>query len=248
MRAGSVISTILKYLVLLAIVAYLVFVVIEVIRPAENEVCTGVELCLEGDTTNTLIDRSGIIRILSSHKMVIEGRPFRELDIKRIDSLLQSNPYVDTVVSYPSSSGELCIRMRLAEPLLHIIPESGKEFYLDRQGRILPAGGLNTNLCIVTGNVTRQFIKDHLLSLATIVNDDPYWRLQAQQINVTEKREIQLIPRTGNHTVILGDSAKMVEKLQRVRLFYEKGMPEVGWNTYKTINAEYNGQIVCTRK
>jgi hypothetical protein len=30
-------------------------------------------------------------------------------------------------------------------------------------------------------------------------------------------------------------------------VFYEKAIPEVGWNKYRTIDLEYDGQIICRK-
>ncbi|MCD8285036.1 MAG: hypothetical protein LUB62_02265 [Prevotellaceae bacterium] len=248
MTFKSVSITILKYIALLAVAGYLVFAVVRFVRPARDVVCQGVELLFDGDSAGSLISKEDVMGILQKHEIQPVGQAFSDIDMSLIDSVLGSNPYVDTVVAYPNSAGELCIRLSAVCPVLHVFPQEGKEFYLDRSGKTMPAGGESMNLCVVTGNVSRQYAKSSLLALGKLLVDDPYWRLQAQQINVTEKREIQLIPRTGNHIVILGDTADLADKLRRVRLFYEKGMPEAGWNTYSMINAEYKGQLVCTRR
>ncbi|MCD8265863.1 MAG: hypothetical protein LUC33_01780 [Prevotellaceae bacterium] len=240
-----------KYIALLAVAGYLAFAVVRLVRPARDAVCQGVELSFDGDSAGSLISKEDIMDILRKRGIQTEGQAFSSIDMPLIDSLLSANPYIDSVVVYPNSAGELCIRLSAACPVLHVFPLEGKEFYLDRSGKTMPGASYRSqspNLCVVTGNVTQQWAKSCLLSLGKTVCDDPYWRLQAQQINVTEKREIQLIPRTGNHIVILGDTSDIEDKLRRVRLFYEKAMPEAGWNTYATINAEYRGQLVCTRR
>ncbi len=248
MNIRGIISTVLKYTVLLAIVGYLVFVALKVARPVEDTLCTGVELKFDNGTDLSLIDSVGVNKILSSHNVEIEGKAFSAIDIPKIDSLLMSNPYIDSVITYPNSANKLCIRLRTAQPLLHVIQGSGREFYLDSNGNILPSGGQNLNLCIVTGSVSQVFAKENLLSIGKFLRDDPYWKLQAQQINVTPRGEIQLVPRTGDHLLILGDATNIADKLGRIRVFYEKGLPQAGWNTYKTISAEYDGQLVCTRR
>ncbi len=248
MKKSKIFSAIIKYLILLSLVGYLAFVAIKVIHPVEEVLCTGVDIRIEGDQDNLLINSSDVGKILSAHNITPEGQPFSKVDFKKIDSLLISNPRIDSVVSYPNSAGKLCLRLWAAQPILHIMPGNGKEFYLERTGKIIPGSGLNTNLCVVTGSVTHKFATENLVSLGTILNDDPYWKLQAQQINVTPSGEIQLVSRTGNHILILGDSSNISDKLRRIRTFYEDALPKVGWNTYKTINAEYSGQLVCTKK
>ncbi len=248
MKISRTASTVLRYIVLLAIVGYFVFAAVRVIRPAEDVPCMGVDIQFETGADISLVPPAEVTRILSANGIELTGMPFRNIDVGKIDSLLMSNPYIDTAVAYPNSVGKLCIRLRVAQPLLHIIPSDGKEFYLDSEGKTLPGGGQNMNLCVVTGKVSPRFARESLLALGKFLRDDPYWGLQVQQINVTPEGELQLVPRTGDHLLILGDTADIAGKLGRVRVFYEKGLPQAGWNTYKTINAEYDGQLVCTRR
>jgi cell division protein FtsQ len=39
----------------------------------------------------------------------------------------------------------------------------------------------------------------------------------------------------------------MEKKFENLRLFYEKGLPQVGWNTYREIDISYEDQIVGRR-
>ena len=248
MKKSTLATNILKYLILLSVIGYLGFALVKVIRPAEEMVCTGVELQFVDKEENTLISEEGVRNILTSHKITPKGQSFGNIDFKEIDSLLSSNPYIDTVTTYSNSAGKLCIKVRTMHPVLHILSDTGDEFYLDRTGRIMARGGLNTNLCIVTGNVTRTYASKHLVTLGNFLCEDPSWSLQAQQVNITKDGEVQLFPRVGDFTIELGEPTHIAEKLSNIRIFYEKGLTAAGWNKYKTISAAYKDQIVCTKK
>ncbi len=247
MKTSVIIKSLIKGLAIIIVVSYVVFAIFKVASPAKEQVCTGLEVEFMDDVENALIDARGVENILATHKVSAKGLTFVDIDTDLIDSLLMDNPYIDTVYCYQNSADGLSIRVTPTEPILHCMPASGKDFYIDRGGDILPGGGLNTNLCIVTGHVTQQFAKENLLTLAYILCDDPYWRLQAEQIYVTKDHDLHLFMRTGDQTIVLGPPTDVADKLERVRLFYEKAMGEVGWNTYKTIDAQYKGQLVCTK-
>ena len=84
--------------------------------------------------------------------------------------------------------------------------------------------------------------------MAEYIHDNDFWNKQIEQITVSSKDEVTLYPRVGNHTIVLGNTQNYKDKLDRMLLFYEKGLPKVGWNKYKTINLAFNGQIVCTKR
>jgi cell division protein FtsQ len=54
------------------------------------------------------------------------------------------------------------------------------------------------------------------------------------------------VPRAGDFKVKLGSLNEYEEKLDRLKLFIDKGLNVVGWNRYSEVNLEYNNQIVCT--
>lgn len=247
MNTKTVMLSLLKVFALLSVMGYLGFALAKLSRPTGEMVCTGVDIAFEDSTANLLLTHDDVRHLLMAHKLSPKGMRYSDINTREIDSLLSQSPYIDTVTTYRTSAGMLMVRVLPMKPILHVIADSGDDFYIDRQGRVMPGGGQNTNLCIVTGHVSRHFASQRLVELGILLCDDPYWSLQTQQVNVTARDELELVPRTGNHLVLLGEPHDLASKLERIRIFYAKGMPRTGWNKYKTISAEYEGQIVCTK-
>ena len=147
-----------------------------------------------------------------------------------------------------SDRGTLCINVTPQKPILMVMAENGEQYYLDKEGATMPLDKFNLQLCVATGNITPQFAKQHLLPLAHYIYGSPFWSEQIEQIHVFSQDNITLYPRVGNHTIVLGDSRNFEDKLNRMLLFYEKGLPQVGWNRYESINLAYKGQIVCKKR
>ncbi|MCF8296880.1 MAG: hypothetical protein K9J13_04975, partial [Saprospiraceae bacterium] len=82
--------------------------------------------------------------------------------------------------------------------------------------------------------------------LAKAITKDEFFKAQIEQIYIN-KNEIELIPKVGDHVIIFGSISDMDEKLDKLKLFYIKGLKKTGWNNYKTINLKYRNQIVCTK-
>lgn len=242
------IKTLLKTLLLLAAVGYLIFALVKVSRPADEMVCTGVEYLFTDSNDVRLIDEQMVSNLLTQHKISPKGKMLADIDVRGIERQLSANPYIDTVNCYHTASGKLCIRIKSLHPIMHVFAKDGDEFYVDKQGHIMPAGGLCTDLPIITGNVTRKYATTRLIGLATLLNEDSYWKRQAQQVNIDNKGQVEIIPRISEQKILLGEPKNYAEKLQHVRLFYEKGMPKTGWNKYNVINAAYRNQIICTKE
>ena len=65
---------------------------------------------------------------------------------------------------------------------------------------------------------------------------------------LTDNDEIDLIPRVGNQIIHLGTTENYEGKLRNLEAFYDKVLPEVGWNKYSVINLEFKDQIVCKKR
>jgi cell division protein FtsQ len=67
------------------------------------------------------------------------------------------------------------------------------------------------------------------------------------QINVVKNSEVELVPRVGNHIVLLGGVDRYEQKLEKLNKFYTEGLGYDSWNKYKVINLKYENQVVCSK-
>ena len=64
---------------------------------------------------------------------------------------------------------------------------------------------------------------------------------------IKENKEIELVPRVGNHTILLGDITNYQENSES-SICFMKRVNQVGWNDYKEINLKFRNQIVCVKR
>ena len=133
-------------------------------------------------------------------------------------------------------------------PILRIKSQDGSDYYLGSRGEIIDHSSGVAPVPVGTGNISKAFAKNELLELMEIINNDPFWKAQIQQIHVSNNQELQLVPRVGGHLLVLGPAENVRNKLDRLYNFYYKGLNEIGWNKYKSISVEYNNQIICKKQ
>ncbi len=238
---------VLKILLIALAIGYLAFAVTKLRHPAEDRVCETLVIETEDGSVHNFVDSSYIHSILKKNKIALKGEKLSQINLQEIEDLLKENPYIDSVDCYHTDRGALCISVFPQRPVLMVMAAGGEQYYVDRKGNTMPMDKFNLSLCVATGNISREFAAKGLLPLAEYIHHHPFWSKQIEQIHVASEDEISLHPRVGEHTIILGDTRNFEEKLDRMLLFYEKGLPRVGWNRYKSINLAYKGQIVCTR-
>ncbi len=89
----------------------------------------------------------------------------------------------------------------------------------------------------------------NLITFVERIERDNFWRSEIVQI-VAEKSasgglRINLIPRSGDYKVILGELTEVDEKLSKLMNFYQTILCGGGWEQFESINVEYRNQIVC---
>lgn len=95
-----------------------------------------------------------------------------------------------------------------------------------------------------------------LVNFVKSVSDDGFWASQIVQVNVLgggggsvwKEPQIELIPRAGDHIILLGElDGNEAERLEKLRIFYHNALSREGWETQRYINIKYDRQVICTR-
>ena len=101
---------------------------------------------------------------------------------------------------------------------------------------------------VVTGYIDRKMAKNEIFKLGQFINNNPFWRSQIEQFNITQTKEVEIVPLVGDHIIFLGKAEEYEDKFKRLKIFYEKALNIVGWNKYDRISLEFSNQIICTKK
>jgi len=219
--------------------------------------CTDIKILIPG--ADNFIEREEIDAILKEDQGVLLGRNLENINIHKIEKKLQSNPYIGFAKVYVDMDGVLHIEVKQRQPILRILNENGQDFYIDNDGLKMPiSSNFTANVLVATGHITEVFgsrvdslhtqLARDLYKTAQYIKKDTLWDSQIEQIVVDQKNDIELIPRVGNQRIILGDADSLEKKMKNLLLFYKKAMPQVGWDTYRTINIKYTNQIVCEKR
>ena len=67
-------------------------------------------------------------------------------------------------------------------------------------------------------------------------------------IYISQTGDIELVPKVGNHIVVLGSIDNLDEKFENLLAVYKEGFANSGWDKYVKLNLKYKNQVVCTKK
>ncbi len=94
-----------------------------------------------------------------------------------------------------------------------------------------------------------DFLK--LINFVGWIDEDSFWGAEIVQIvaqtTPSGALELELVPRSGNHTILFGDINNVEQKFEKLMRFYKEGLNSRGWDNYSTINIKYDGQVVCSK-
>ena len=94
-----------------------------------------------------------------------------------------------------------------------------------------------------------------LISFVKFLGEDSFWNAQIEQINVvpalqgsvSQDYNVELTPRAGDHTILLGELDEYHDKLGKLLGFYRNGLEYEGWHTYRYIDLRFRGQVICRK-
>lgn len=204
-----------------------------------------------------LSDRDVRQNLLLSFGNTLEGTELADLEVERMEQVLEEDPFVADAETYVGQSNTLHVRIKQREPILRVLDNTGGNYYLDKTGAKIPCSALYTaRVLVATGNIApysldfqkrkKNTLKD-LFYLAEVLSKDSDLSAFIQQVHINNAGEFILIPLIGDQKIVLGSTRNLEDKLKRLKIFYTEGMPYAGWRKYRTVNLKFSGQVVCAR-
>lgn len=241
-------QTLLKLLLLIGVTAYLIFACFAFLTREDTMQCKNLNILIADSAQATLITAKDVDLMLRKSHLYPIGKAMKDIDLARLQQTLQKDPFIREAICVKTPGERINVMVQQRLPLLRIIADNGEDYYVDNNGFPMEARGYEADLPVVTGKVTKDFIKKHLLPLGKLLSQDEYWNNQVMQIQVQENQEIDLSLRVGTAIVHLGEANNYEKKMNNLRAFYDKVLPNVGWNRYQSISVAYENQVIGTKQ
>jgi len=256
-----------KFLKILALipVLYLIVLPVYLASSTNSKPCGGIIIDIKDSAEYHFVTRKQLLNLAYGNSSRILGQPVKSIKLDEIENRVNVLRELKFAEVYRTIDGNIHIYADQREPVMRLMPDSGGDYFLDEDGVVVRKRNLYTpRLHIVGGNINissamlngvsvldtsiKNTILRDIYQLVNYINDDDFWSAQIDQIYVDDNNDIDLIPRVGNQTVHLGTIENFKGKLRNLEAFYDKVLPEVGWNKYSVINLEFKDQIVCKKR
>ncbi len=250
------IKKIAKILTWIGIAAWFVVMMGFVSGESEEVLCNRIDVILGDTLDNRFVTRSDVRNMIELAESQLQGYPLSQINTRNLERKIEENRFIKNAEVSKDISGRLSISVEQRVPLVRILPDGQRGYYLDTEGKILPLSDRFTPLIMLasgsipdpgTSDIARGRLAE-IYRFCEYLAEHEFWNQQVVQIYVNSRGEYELIPRVGAHQILLGSMEQWEKKLRNLELLYAQGLSRHGWNEYKTINLKYTNQVICTKR
>jgi cell division protein FtsQ len=246
-------------------VLYLISMPVYLASSSNSKPCSDIVISIKDSADYHFVTKRQLLNLVYGNNSRILGKPVKSISALDIEERINVLRELKVAEVYIAIDGSLHVFVDQRNPVMRVIPDEGGDYFMDEDGFMFRRRNLYTpRLHIVEGNINvtpamldsvsvldttiKNTILKDVYHFVNYINSDNFWSAQIDQISVDSRNEIDLIPRVGNHLIHLGTFENYKGKLRNLQAFYDKILPEVGWNKYSNIDLEFKDQIVCKKR
>ena len=208
--------------------------------------CAKFDVVVTDSADLSFISRAGIRRYVALSGNDPTGRAMSEVNTDVIEHLLDDNPMIRSAQCYKTNGDRVLLKIKQRKPKFRVMGDVN--YYVDTERQIMPVSTeYSAYVPVVTGVSDHSLAQTVVYDFVDYITGDEFWDAQVEQIAVSPDTTITLVPRVGNHVIILGKPVRIKQKLAKMMTLYEKGFTIAGWPDYKTIDLRIRNQIICKK-
>ncbi len=228
-------------------------------RAQDGSSCKGYEIRIRGAQGggSLFTSEAQIVKLLKEASGgEVKGQRKTAFNLPRIEDLLEQSSWVYNAELYFDNKDILRVNVTERKPLARVFTNGGQSFYIDEAGKQIPLSDkISLDVPVFTGypnarimHAADSALLENMITAASFISSDSFWVSQVSQIDIrkcgADCWNMEMVPVVGNHRVDLGDGSDIASKFHRLYLFYDQVLKRTGFDKYKRIDVQYNGQVV----
>lgn len=195
---------------------------------------------------NVYITTEMVNKLLIQNQEQLFNLPKDNLDLKEMEFLLESNDMIKSAQVYLTVNGEVRTKIEQKQPIARVY--SVTTFYIDEDGLWMPLSSQHSaRVPLVTGVVEKENL-EAVYKMALKIHKDPFLKTYITEIHQNESEEISLKMRLSEFEILVGPLENLDKKINNLKAFYQKAKKDKALDIYKTVNLQFDNQVVCTKK
>ncbi len=233
------------------------FALIAFTERLKNDVSvSGIRISIENLHENHYLDEEEVLKLMRVDLDNLRGADMKQLNFSEIERRMRENPYVADAELFSDLKGNLMVTVKLRRPVARLVQNLGPDAYIAEDGTVMPVSDKFTSrVIVVSGGFVPKFVGaekiqefeegKQLMAMLRVIRGDAFWHAQIAQIDMNTKGRTVLYPQVGDEVIEFGELNDLETKFRKLKIFYKKIFPRVGWNKYDRINVEFEGQVVA---
>jgi len=195
---------------------------------------------------NVYITTEMVNKLLIQNQEQLYNLPKDNLDLKEMEFLLESDDMIKSAQVYLTVNGEVRTKIEQKQPIARVYSKT--TFYIDEDGLWMPLSPQHSaRVPLVTGDVEKEDL-EVVYTMALKVYSDSFLKTYVTEIHQGENKEISLKMRLLDFKVLVGSLENIDEKMKNLKAFYQKAKKDKMLDIYKSVNLQFDNQVVCTKK
>jgi cell division protein FtsQ len=243
-----------KHYILGGIMILTLFVFVTLAKKSSNEfTCNGVSIRFHPAEKSKFLTETEVMDMLTREAGTpLTGSRFSDLNLHDLEQSLDKNDFVQNADIFTRMNDTLYVDIYYRNPVLRIISITHDDYYIDENGNAMPLSPNHTaKILIATGYISGyndSTTEMDLYKMAICINKDSFLKALIGQIQVNQDKDMTkefiLVPRAGNLLIEFGDNENMEAKFEKLKIFYRKIYPFLEKDKYRSINLNYDSQII----
>jgi cell division protein FtsQ len=258
MRIHKNISKIFVLAFWLLISAGVLVLLVAAVNIKNRQTCKAVEIEITGVEEFLFLDKAEVRNIITEHELgKPEGKPVASFNLQRLERTLEKNVWVRDAELFFDNNMVLHVNISEREPVARIFTASGKTYYIDSSVHPMPLSDkMNIKIPVFTNFPSDKLklkgkdleLMRQVKDLAMYISDQPFFKAQITQVDITPSRGFEMVPLVGNHVIEFGNAENASSKFKRLFLFYHQVLSQTGFDKYTRVNVQYARQVLGTRR
>ena len=195
---------------------------------------------------NVFITSEMVNKLLIQSQKKLYFLPKDAIDLKEMEFLLESNDMIKSAQVYLTVNGEVRVKVEQKRPIARVV--SDDVFYIDEGGFRMPLSSQHSARVPLAYGIVDEADLETVYKVALTVYKDSFLKTYVTEIHQNKNKEISLKLRLLDFEVLVGTLDNLEIKLQNFKAFYQKAKKDTMLDVYKSVNLQFDNQVVCTKK
>ena len=195
---------------------------------------------------NVFITPEMVNKLLIQSQEKLYFVPKDAIDLRKMEFLLELNDMIKSAQVYLTVNGEVRAKVEQKLPIARV--SYGDVFYIDEDGFRMPLSSQHSARVPLVYGIVGVADLETVYKVALTVYNDSFLKTYVTEIHQHENKEISLKLRLLDFEVLVGTLDNLEIKLQNLKAFYQKAKKDKMLDVYKSVNLQFENQVVCTKK